>query len=374
MTLRKVPRLALAALILSHALVLLAGFFAPYDFASQNRLLSFAPPTRIHFIDVRGKLHIRPFVYSWKAVTGAVTDYKEDQSVAYPVRFLVSGAQYTIFGMLVSRVHLFGTEEPARIFLIGSDGYGRDQFSRLLYGGQISLFAGLLATAISLSLGIAIGALAGYYGGWVDDALMRGAEVFLALPWLYLLFAVRAFLPQHLAPNQVFMLLIAVIGMLGWARPARLIRGVVLSAKEREYVLAATGFGASDFYILRRHILPQVSGVALTQAAVFLPRYVLAEVALSFLGLGVAEPAPSWGNLLAALQQYYVMESYWWMFLPALMLIPIFLAYYSLLASYSLLAYDTLHDAAPAGSVLSKDRLRSHWEEAILKVPAREKR
>ena len=114
--------------------------------------------------------------------------------------------------------------------------------------------------------------------------------------------------------------------------------------------------------------------VVLTQLSVLIPRYILAEVTLSFFGLGVSEPVPSWGNMLAAVQRYEVLTSYWWMFLPALMLIPIFLAYYSLLASYSLLAYDTLHDAAPAGSVLSKDRLRSHWEEAILKVPAGEKR
>lgn len=335
MTLQSNPRLALAALILFHALVLLAGFFAPYDFTSQNRLLSFAPPTRIHIVDAQGKLHLRPFVYAWRAVTGTVTNYKEDESIAYPIRFVVSGAQYKIFGIVGWRVHLFGTEEPARLFLIGSDAYGRDQFSRLLYGGQISLFAGLLATAISLTLGVLIGTVAGYYGGWVDEALMRGAEVFLALPWLYLLFAVRAVLPLHLAPNQVFILLIAVIGMIGWARPARLIRGVVLSAKEREYILAARGFGASNVYILRRHVLPQISGVAFTQAAVFLPRYVLAEVALSFLGLGVAEPAPSWGNLLAPLQQYQILESYWWMLLPALTLIPVFLAYYSLLGYYA---------------------------------------
>jgi peptide/nickel transport system permease protein len=332
---RNKPQLALVALAIIHTVVLLAGFFAPYDSAAQNRLLPFAPPTRLHLVDAQGKLHVRPFVYPWIPVTGTATVYREDQSVAYPVHFLVSGAEYKILGIVVSRRHLFGAEEPARVFLIGSDAYGRDQFSRLLYGGQISLFAGLLATAISLMLGVVIGAVAGYYGGWVDDVLMRGAEVFLALPWLYLLFAVRAFLPLHIAPNRVFLLLIAVIGVIGWARPARLIRGVVLSAKEREYVLAASGFGASDIYILRRHILPQVSGIALTQAAVFIPRYILAEVALSFLGLGVTEPAASWGNMLATLQQYYVLESYWWMFLPALTLIPVFLAYYSLLAYYA---------------------------------------
>jgi peptide/nickel transport system permease protein len=335
MALRNSARLALTALVVIHTVVLLAGFFAPYDYVSQNRSLSFAPPTRIHIVDAQGKLHMRPFVYPLKAVTGTATDYREDQSAPYPVRFLVSGAEYKIFGILVSRWHLFGTDEPARVFLIGSDAYGRDQLSRLLYGGQISLFAGLLAAAISLILGVIIGAAAGYYGGWIDDVLMRGAEIFLALPWLYLLFAARAFLPLHIAPNQIFLLLIAVIGVIGWARPARLIRGVVLSAKESEYVLAAKGFGASDIYILRRHILPQVSGVALTQAAVFIPRYILAEVALSFLGLGITEPSPSWGNMLATLQQYYVLESYWWMFFPALTLIPVFLAYYSLLAYYA---------------------------------------
>jgi peptide/nickel transport system permease protein len=316
------PRLALAALAVSHGLVLLAGFFAPYDSASPGRELPFAPPTGIHFIDSQGKLHLRPFVYLWKADAGSDGGYREDRSVAYPVRFFVPGP------------HLFGTDRPAKIFLIGSDAYGRDQFSRFLYGGRISLFAGLLATAVSLSLAMVLGGLAGFYGGWLDELIMRTAEIFLALPWLYLLFAVRAFLPLQIAPNGIFLLLITVMGVIGWARPARLIRGVVLSAKERDYVLAAKGFGASDIYLLRRHVLPQASSVALAQAAVFIPKYVLAEVVLSLFGLGVSEPAPSWGNLLANLRQYNVLESYWWMFLPLFALIPIFLAYHSIFSYY----------------------------------------
>ncbi|MBV9779400.1 MAG: ABC transporter permease [Acidobacteriaceae bacterium] len=335
MFLRATPRIVLPALVGLHLVVLLAGFFAPYDFASQNRMLPFAPPTRIHIIDSQGKLHARPFIYQWKATAEGVPQYKEDHSAVFPIRFFVSVPRYEIVGIVGFRWRLFGVETPARIFLLGSDAYGRDQLSRLLYGGQISLFAGPLATVISLSLGILLGATAGYYGSWIDEVLMRFAEVFLALPWLYLLFAVRAFLPMHAGPNQIFILLIVVIGVIGWARPARLIRGIALSAREREYVLAAKSFGASDAYILRRHILPQVSGVALTQAALLIPRYVLAEVTLSFLGLGVAEPAPSWGNMLAALQHYEIIGSYWWMSLPALALIPVFLAYYSLLAYYT---------------------------------------
>jgi peptide/nickel transport system permease protein len=124
-------------------------------------------------------------------------------------------------------------------------------------------------------------------------------------------------------------MIIAVIGVIGWVRPARLVRGIVLSAKERKYVLAARGFGASDFYLVRRHLLPQTYGVLVTQATLLVPQFILAEVTLSFLGLGIAEPVPSWGNLLASLQQYHVMVSYWWMFLPAIALALVFMSYFA---------------------------------------------
>jgi peptide/nickel transport system permease protein len=138
---------------------------------------------------------------------------------------------------------------------------------------------------------------------------------------------VRAALPLRIAEWQVFLLLVAVIGLIGWARPARLVRGAVLSAKEGNFVVAARGFGASDLYLLRRHVLPQVWGIALTQLALLIPQYVLAEVTLTFLGLGVGEPMPSWGSLFAPLQQYSILASDWWMFLPAAFLAPIFLAF-----------------------------------------------
>jgi peptide/nickel transport system permease protein len=159
---------------------------------------------------------------------------------------------------------------------------------------------------------------------------MRLAELFLALPWLYLLFALRAFLPLAVSPLQAFFLIIAVLGAVGWARPARLVRGVVLSAKERDFVRAARGFGATSVYLLRRHILPEASSVLLTQAAILVPQFVLAEMTLSFLGLGVPEPVPSWGNLLSSLQQYSVLVSYWWMYLPAIIMMPFFLGYLGL--------------------------------------------
>jgi peptide/nickel transport system permease protein len=310
-----------------HAVVLFAGFFAPYSFSAQDRDLPFAPPSRIHFVDSRGDFHIRPFVYGWKDSSNSFGLYASDPSAVYPIRFFVSGPRYRFAGFIPSQIHLFGVPHPGHIFLMGTDAYGRDQFTRFLYGGQISLAAGLIAAALSLLLGLIVGSFAGFYGGWIDDALMRGGDIFMALPWLYLLFAVRAALPLHIAQWQVFLLLVAVIGLIGWARPARLIRGVVLSAKERNFVGAARGFGASDYYLLRRHVLPQTYSIVLTQMTLLIPQYILAEVTLTFLGLGVGQPMPSWGSLLSALQHYYVLSSYWWMFLPAILLVPIFVAY-----------------------------------------------
>jgi len=323
-------RWLIALLVAAHAIVLFAGFFAPYDPAAQNRDFSFASPTRLHLRDAGGKLHLRPFVYALKDSATEAGGYEEDTSRPHRLRFLVTGQGYKLAGVIPSQWHLFGVADEGRVFLLGTDRFGRDQLSRLLYGGQISILAGLLATSFSLLAGALVGCVAGYFGGWPDRALMSGAELFLALPWLYLLLGVRAVLPLHLGPAQAFLLVTSVIGLIGWARPARMVRGIVLSAKERNYVTAARGFGASGPYLLRRHILPETYGVLLTQATLLLPQYILAEVTLSFLGLGIAEPTPSWGNMLGALQEYHVVASYWWMFAPVLLLFPLFLGYFGL--------------------------------------------
>jgi peptide/nickel transport system permease protein len=319
-----------AVLIFFHAAAIFADFLAPYDFAAQDRGMAFAPPARLHFVDNTGVFHLRPFVYGIKLRQGSLTEYQEDRSRPFPIRFFVTGEPYRVLGLWNSRLRCFGVDEPGRILLMGGDGFGRDVFSRLLYGGRVSLFSGLLAAGLSLGIGLFLGAFSGFYGGWLDDIIMRVSEVFLALPWIYLLLALRAFLPLRVDPADAFFLLVGVIGFVGWARPARLVRGVVLSARERTFVLAARGFGASNSYLLRRHALPPALGVLLTQAALLVPQYILAEVTLSFLGLGVADPVPSWGNMLADLQQYHVLTSYWWMLIPGFALLPVFLAYYVL--------------------------------------------
>jgi peptide/nickel transport system permease protein len=314
-------------LLALHLAILLAGFVAPYQPAVQNRDFPYVPPTRVHFVDVRGRLHLRPFVYQSVPRPDSIYEYTEARDQEYPIHFFVAASEYKVAGSLTSHTHLFSVDAPAQIFLAGTDNYGRDQFSRILYGGQISIAAGLLATAISLLLGLCVGCVSGFYAGWIDESAMRVAELFLVLPWLYVLLAVRSFLPLHISPSQTFLLLVAVIGTIGWARPARLVRGIVLSARSRKYVIASRGFGASDAYILRRHVLPHTYGTLLTQAALLVPQYVIAEVTLSFFGLGLGDPMPSWGNLLANLQQYNVLVSYWWMFAPALALVLVSLGY-----------------------------------------------
>jgi peptide/nickel transport system permease protein len=317
-------------LVAIHAVVLLAGFIAPYSFETQQRLNPYVPPTRVHFFDCQGKFHLRPFIYVTKPAGNDLTQYTPDCSQPARIKFFTQGDGYTLLGTFHSNRHLFGVEAPAGLFLMGTDGFGRDQLSRLLYGGQVSLFAGFVAAALSVIAGLFLGSIAGMYGGFIDDLAMRVAEIFITVPWFYLLIAVRAFLPLQISPVTAFLLVVGVIGVVGWGRPARLVRGVVLVERERNFVLAARGFGASRAYLLRRHLMPLTFRVLLTQMTVLIPQFILAEVILSFLGLGIGEPFPSWGNMLAQAQQYHVLVSFWWMLLPGLIPVPVFLAYHSL--------------------------------------------
>ena len=319
----------LVALTLLHLAVACAGFFAPYDPAEQDRESPYSPPARVHLVDQQGRVHARPFFYASRRSEGSFDHFEEDTRKVRKLQFFVTGSRYRLFGLIGARLHLFGAE-GGRLYLFGTDAFGRDLFSRILYGGQFSLLAGLLGAGCTLLIGGLFGTAAGFFGGWSDALLMRSAEVFLALPWLYLLFALRAFLPLTVHPFEAFLLVVVVLAIVGWARPARLVRAVVLSAKERDFVRAARGFGAGDAYLLRRHILPETTGVLLTQAAILIPQFVLAEMTLSFIGLGIPEPVPSWGNLLSALQEYSVLVSYWWMYLPAFATIPFFVGYLGL--------------------------------------------
>lgn len=311
----------LTLLVAIHLIAVFAGFFAPYSYREQYRYAPNASPTEIRWIDRQGRFHLRPFIYS--AAEGEVV----------PIRFGIRGSPYELLGLVRTNWHLFGVAEPHRVFLLGTDSLGRDYFSRLLYGGQMSLTAGLLATVLALATALVLGATAGYCGRLVDSGIMWAGDVFLSLPWLYMLLAARAFLPLDLDPEDAFFVIILLLGLLGWAAPMRLVRGIVMGAKEREFVTAARSAGAGHAHVLARHVLPQTYRVLATQAAVLIPAYMLAEVTLSFVGLGVGEPRPSWGNMLAELPRASLVSAEPWTFAPAVMLIVITWLYHAVLSS-----------------------------------------
>jgi len=309
-----------------YAVVLGAAFLSPYDPAAQHRDRPLAPPTRLHFVDRDGRVHVRPFVY-------ADGDARE---TPYPIRFFARARDDS--GSIGSR-RLLTVDPPADIFLAGTDELGRDQFSRLLYGGRISLAAGLFAGALALTIGLVLGCLAGFVGRWMDAAIMATSDVFLALPWLYLLLAIRAALPLDVSPGRALASVVLVIGIAGWARPARLVRGVVLSARTRDYVTAAAASGASRTRMMLAHVLPEAFSVALTQASILVPQYTLAEITLSFFGLGVGEPTPSWGTMISAMLRQELSASHWWLAAPAAALVLVSLLYHAVA--------DALHQRVP---------------------------
>src|SRR5258706_4787580 len=222
---------ALIVLVVFHLAVACAGFFAPYDPAAQDREHPYAPPMRPHFVDAQGRLHLRPFFYAQALRAGTFDIYEEDRASPIPVKFFVSSAPYRVLGLLRLREHLFGGGD-APLYLLGSDAYGRDLLSRVLFGGQVSLLAGLIGAGLTLSIGLCIGAAAGFWGGGKDEGLVRVAGLFLALPWIYLLFAMRAFLPLAGPPFKAVFLGVVVFGAGGWARPVRMGRAIVLWGKE----------------------------------------------------------------------------------------------------------------------------------------------
>ncbi len=323
-------RCAGACLLAAHLAAAAAGFIAPYDYARQHRDFPYAPPTGLHLVDPQGEFHLIPFVYGRRPAANG-RGYVEVRSERYPLRFFATGDDYRLLGLFRTSRHLVSVESPGRLFLMGTDGLGRDLFSRLVHGGRVSLFAGLFGASIALALGCAVGVLSGFYGGRLDRLLMRTTEVFMALPWLYLLIAARALQPLDTPPHRAFLTVVLILGCFGWPRPARLIRGVALTARGREYVQAARGFGASSLYLLGRHVLPQTASVAWTQGALLVPQFILAEVGLSFLGVGISQPLPSWGNMLGELQRFHVLASgWWWMLYPGVALVLVILAYHAL--------------------------------------------
>lgn len=321
-------RLALSFLLAVHLPALAADWLAPYDPTAQHRDRAFSPPTEVHWFDDQGRFHPRPFVYRSREDPERLGQYLPDRSREFPILFF--GRAEPEPGRTESDWRFVRVEPPAGLHLLGTDRYGRDVLSRLLYGARASLLTGLLAALLAVAVGLGLGLLAGFYGGAIDRAIQAALELCVSIPWLYMLVAVRAWLPLDAGPVEMALSMVLIVGGLAWAPTARMVRGEARATREAESVMAARGFGASDGYLLRHHVAPASFATALTQLTLLVPACILAEVTLSFLGLGVLEPTASLGTLLTPLREVSTLLSRHWLFSPAVALGLVVVSYHVL--------------------------------------------
>ncbi|MGB0409399.1 MAG: ABC transporter permease subunit [Opitutales bacterium] len=317
---------ALALLAVLYLGALFAPFIAPYEITAQNLDKPFHPPSGLVWKD--GGLHGK--LYEQEAIGSA--RYVHNNETA-PLRFLAKTEPYLLFGFIPMERKLFrldAKDDELRFYLLGSDDTGRDIFSRLLHGARISLSIGFIGISITLLLGFIVGGLAGYYGGTIDFAAMRLVELLMSIPGLYLLLALRsAFMGPGLSPTQTYVIIVVILSVIGWAGTARIIRGMTLSIRNRPFVLAAESMGQSVPMILIKHILPNLASYLLVAATLAIPGYILAEAALSFLGLGISEPSASWGLMLKQSQGNMIVffMNFWWMLTPGFAIFITVIAY-----------------------------------------------
>jgi peptide/nickel transport system permease protein len=317
-------KLALFSLMLLgviYLLVIFAPFFAPYSYDEEDPLYSYAPPTRLHFFNKDGKIGLFIYEQKFKIDKYYRRRYYEDQTRIYPVKFFTRGFKYKIFGIWETDLHFFGVEK-GKIFLLGADLKGRDIFSRILFGGRISLSIAIIGALISFSIGLIVGGISGYFGGRIDNFLMRFCEMMMLFPSFYLMIGLRgSLLKFNLTSSQIYLLIVVILSLIGWASFARVIRGMSISLRENEFVYAAKAIGLSNFKIIVRHILPHTLSYGLVAIVLSIPSYILGEAVLSLLGLGIQEPQASWGNLLSSALGIVNIRLFPWILTPGLFIL-----------------------------------------------------
>ncbi|MBL8703940.1 MAG: ABC transporter permease [Rhodospirillales bacterium] len=321
--------LGMAMLAAFAFVAIFAEFLAPYDPAKRNPRYLAGAPTPVHFFDSQGSFHATPFVYARTAKRDPVTLRQVpavDEGRQWPVRFFVRGDTYSFFGLFESDLHLFGTSDGF-VHLFGTDHLGRDMFSRTMYATRVSLSVALVGVTVSFILGAIIGGVAGYFGGAIDMFVMRLIEFIRSVPTLPLWLALTAALPRDWTSLQIYVAVTTILGLLGWTHLARTVRSKLLALREEDFVIAAKLAGCTDARLIGRHLLPSFLSYLIVDLTISFPEVLLAETALSFLGLGLREPIESWGVLLYAAQNIRSIAHMPWLLIPGLFVIVSALAF-----------------------------------------------
>lgn len=308
---------------------LFCEFLAPYSKDTRHYENIYAAPTRVRIFDDQGHLS-RPFVYGMTLEIDVATQrmgYREVFEERYPIRFFVRGDEYDFWGLWMSNLHLFGVDKPGKIFLFGTDRMGRDMFSRCFYGSRISLSIGMLGVFLSLMLGLVLGGISGYMGGWPDGIIQRTIEVIRCFPSIPLWMGLSAAMPPHWPSLKVYFVITIILSLIGWTDLARMVRGKLIAIREEEFVLAARFAGAGHARIIFRHMLPSFTSHIIVTVTLAIPSMVLAETALSFLGIGLRPPITSLGVLLKEAQNVTTIALYPWLLIPVLFVITTVLSF-----------------------------------------------
>ena len=298
-------------------------FLAPYALSFQDTSYNYAPPQRLHFTSESG-FHLWPFVYGLKGQRNPETlqkSYQEDLTQKYPIRLLAKGQTYKFWGLFKMDRHLIGVDSGGTLFLLGTDSMGRDLLSRIIYGSRISLTIGLLGVSLSFFLGLSIGAISGYFGGWVDDLIQRMIEILRSFPQIPLWLALSAALPSSWSALQIYLGITIVLSIIGWTGLARQVRSKILSLREEDFATAALLVGASQTRIMWHHLLPSFMSHIIVSLTLAIPAMIIGETSLSFLGLGLRPPITSWGVLLKEAQNMRTIAFYPWLLSPAVFVI-----------------------------------------------------